>query len=283
MGKKDSKRGGQVRQVRPELNPRAHESDERKAEQLRNMELRRLKNRVDRQREKMESYEHPDMKKRPKINPLFDLKGSARPAREHYKDPNYFDDIPNTNLLVDFAGRIYEHEEGKILLQYMHEYGVSLYNNFQKSREAESVFKEMLSLDKEDHYRAKDTLLRCYLDCAKGEKVRELLDAHPDENNCLFAYSRALIEHISCLLEEPGSSQDIRDQKLDEGMRILYSWSSINSFLIIIAYVANPYALWCLVYSQEFAETIDLLDEIPSPPPTGSVEDAFMFFASMLG
>ena len=52
-------------------------------------------------------------------------------------------------------------------------------------------------------------------------------------------------------------------------------------FCVIIAYIANPYALWCLVYSQEFADTIDLLDEIPSPPPIGSVEDAFMFFASM--
>ena len=227
MGKKDSKRGTSASRLHPE-NPRAHESDERKAEQLRAMELRRLRNRVDRQRERMESYEHPDMKKRPKINPLFDLKGPARPAREHYKDPEYLDDIPNTNLLIDFKGRVYEHEEGRTLLQFMHEYGVSLYNNFQKSREAESVFNEMLALDTLDHFRAKDTLLRCYLDAAKGEKVRELLDKYPGEKNCLFAYSRALIEHIACILDESGCSHEIRDEKLDQGALYTYNRLSIT-------------------------------------------------------
>jgi hypothetical protein len=198
MGKKQVKQSGGT--YRPKVGPNTRESDERRAEQLRGMEMRLLKNKVDRQREKMVSYEHPDMKKRPKIDPLFDLKGPARAAREFYKDPNYMDDIPNTNLFDDFKGKLYEHEEGKVLLQLMLEYGISLYNNFNKLRDAEAVLKEMLELDETDHLRARDALLRCYLDSAHGEKVRELLDRFPEEKSCLWIYSQVfmyLLTHIS--------------------------------------------------------------------------------------
>ena len=213
MGK--GKKGG--KRVAPRENPVARESDARRAEQLRGMEMRRLKNKVDRQREKMISYEAPEMKKRPKIDPRYDLKGAARAAREFYKDPNYFDDIPNTNLFEDYKQRLYAHEEGRILLQYMMEYGVSLYNNFNHMQSAEALFHEMMELDVEDNLRAKDALLRCYLDTASGEKVRKILNDHPLEKASLFVYSRALIEHISLLLEESGSSSTLRDEMLQQG------------------------------------------------------------------
>lgn len=152
MGKKDTSKSirqpsGAVQQT----HANARESDSRKSDQLRSMELKRLKNRVDRQREKMASYEHPDMKKRPKMDPLYDLKGPARAAREFYKDPNYIEDIENVNLLSDYEGRVSEHEEGKVLLQAMFEYGVSLFNNFNKLKDAEGVFVEMMQLDRCDN------------------------------------------------------------------------------------------------------------------------------------
>lgn len=210
----------------------------------------------------MISYEHPDMKKRPKLDPRYDLKGPARAASEFYKDPNYFDDIPNVNLLNDYEGRIFDHEEGKLLLEYMLEYAISLYNNFSKLRDAEAILTEMLELDKEDRIRARDALLRLFLDSAHGEKVRALLERFPHETSSLFVYSRALIEHISLILGEDGSSEALRNEMLDK------------------AYAVNPFTFWCMYYSEEFNEAIEFAEEIPADVASGSVEEAFLFYTS---
>jgi hypothetical protein len=45
------------------------------------------------------------------------------------------------------------------------------------------------------------------------------------------------------------------------------------------AYAINPYAFWCLYYSEAFSETIELVEEIATVP-SGSVEDAFLFYTS---
>ena len=97
-------------------------------------------------------------------------------------------------------------------------------------------------------------LLRCLLDEGDGLRARELLDVMnsvapaaparssekkgknsgsgssgnklkngvtpsptgPDNRSC-SCYNRAFIEHIAIMLEEPDASEDLRDQRLEEG------------------------------------------------------------------
>ena len=53
------------------------------------------------------------------LDPLYELKGAARPAREFYRDPNGQDEVEPVDLLQKYAGRISEHEEGAKLLAAM--------------------------------------------------------------------------------------------------------------------------------------------------------------------
>ena len=65
---------------------------------------------------------------------------------------------------------------------------------------------------------ARHQLLRCYLDQGEAGKARQLLEKIPTDSTSCFAFSRALIEHISCtVLQEPGSSETLRDAELVKG------------------------------------------------------------------
>ena len=67
---------------------------------------------------------------------------------------------------------------------------------------------------------ARHQLLRCYLDQGEAGKARQLLDqwGPSDSSSSCFSFSRALIEHISwTVLQEPGSSEALRDEELAKG------------------------------------------------------------------
>ena len=64
---------------------------------------------------------------------------------------------------------------------------------------------------------ARRHLLRTYLDAAAADKARELLGRFPDDRSSCFEYSRALIEFISLMLNEEGSSVQLRDAALLKG------------------------------------------------------------------
>ena len=108
---------------------------------------------------------------------------------------------------------------------------------------------------------ARHRLLRCYLDLAEADKARDLLERYPDDHHCCFSYSRALIEHISCLLGEEGSSETLKNNALMK------------------AYEANPYALWMLVYNEDFEELSRMLssDTTSVDAREGSIDDAISF------
>lgn len=226
-------------------NPKARESDERRIAMLQTMEIKRYQRKVDTITIYLKSYVpmhiiHEQKKK--KIDPLYDLKGAARPAAEFYKDPNMTKDVDPVNVFELFKGRLWEHEEGKNLLRAMLKLALEMHNSGLKSKDAIKTLKSMLELDKNDTIRARYHLLRVYLDMADAENARKLLDAHEDDKHCCFIYTRALIEHISLLLKEKGSSQELRDQKLLE------------------AFETNPYAMFLLANGNYFKEALDHVD-----------------------
>jgi len=243
-GNKGGKKGGgYVHKVT--INPKARDSDDRRVNIIINMAIKRCQRKVDHITNNMKSYVPPHIlqqQKKRKIDPLYDLKGAARPAAEHYKDPNMIADIGPIDVFELYKGRLWEHEEGKNLLKAMLQLSVEMHNSGLKSKDAIKTLNSMLELDKNDTIRARHHLLRVYLDMADAENARNLLDRYKDDKHCCFVYTRALIEHISLLLKEEGSSKDLRDEKLLE------------------AYEVNPYGIFLLAYGNYFKEALDHVD-----------------------
>jgi hypothetical protein len=163
--------------------------------------------------------------------------------------------------LEKYKGKLWEHIEGQKYLQTQLELAVALHNHGSRTKEAIKIINSVLEEDPSDHLLARHRLLRCYLDLAEADKARDLLERYPDDHHCCFCYSRALIEHISCLLEEEGSSEALKNNALMK------------------AYEANPYALWMLVYNEDFEELSRLLasDTTSVDAREGSIDDAISF------
>lgn len=138
---------------------------------------------------------------------------------------------------------------------------MALHNIGNRTKEAIKIINSILEEDPNDHLLARHRLLRCYLDLAEADKARDLLERYPDDHHCCFSYSRALIEHISCLLGEEGSSEILKNSALMK------------------AYEANPYALWMLVYNEDFEELSRMLssDTTSVDAREGSIDDAISF------
>jgi hypothetical protein len=101
------------------------------------------------------------------------------------------------------------------------------------------------------------------MDTGAAIKARALLSSFPDDNSCCFAYSRALIEFISLMLNEEGASEELRDEYLRK------------------AYKANEYALWTLAFHETFADVVEHTDQITTPAKAGSIMDAVHFFEGL--
>ena len=243
-------------------NAEARESGERRLQMLRNLEIKRLTTIVEKQRQHMTNYFSPEVmaKKRRKVDPAFDLKGAARPAREVYC-PGADDEYEPVDLLHSLTpGKLWEHEEGRTLLRATLNLGVALHNVGNRTKEAIRTFQSMQEMDPEDHLLARHRLLGCHLDLAEADKARSLLDAHPADKSCYFAYTRALLEYLSLQLKEAGSSEKLRDDEL------------------LKAYTSNPYALFALANHEIFSRVVSHASLI-AEADEGSVEDALRFFS----
>lgn len=132
-------------------NPRARESDDRKIESLKKLELKRLQSAVAKAKEAMQSYVPPESRKKYKIDPMYDLKGAARVAREFYRPADYREEVEPVDLLEQYHGKLWSHEDGQKVLSAMMELGVAMHNSLNKGKEAIKIFQEMIELDNEDH------------------------------------------------------------------------------------------------------------------------------------
>ncbi len=166
-------------------------------------------------------------------------------------------------------------------------YGIGIHNLSNKTKDAIKIFEEMLELDPDDHLvimiyvyfyycyflktyyylfnkNAKSRLLRCFMDAALAEKARQLIEKYPNEKSACFLYTKALIEHISLNLNEPGSSVEIRDQFLTE------------------AFDKNPYVLWIFLFSEHFENKscFDEDDDLLGEAEIGTLHEAFQIFDS---
>lgn len=283
MGKNDNKgksKGGYAHPNKKE-NANARESNERRVQKLKDLEIKRLENIVDKLKSTLRNYIPPNKRlapneKAPALDPKYNLKGAARPALDFYKDPNFdYTEIVPENLLEKLKGNLYEHDEGCELLHTMMDLSVAYHNTNKRSKEGIAMFKEMLEYDKNDRLFVKHQLLRIYLDMGFADSARDILDKNLDDKHSLFVYSRPFIEHIALLLDEEDASTTVRDE------------------LLMKAYETNPYALWALIYHEYFDPIVqkgfDFIrgkDEsessnIVSEP--GTVGDALSFFEADLG
>ena len=85
------------------------------------------------------------------IDPLYVLKGAAKPAQEYYRPPNYKEDVIPINLLEKFKGRLWLHPECQLLLKRMLDLAIYSYNIANKTRDAIEKFRELLELDPSDN------------------------------------------------------------------------------------------------------------------------------------
>ena len=79
------------------------------------------------------------------------MKGAARPACIHYRPPNYKDIVEPVNLFETYIGRLWEHDQGRCYLNMLMELGVAMHNVSNRTRDAVSVFQEMIAIDPSDH------------------------------------------------------------------------------------------------------------------------------------
>lgn len=151
-------------------------------------------------------------------DPRYLLKGAAIPAQEFYRPPGYEAPTIAIDLLTQLGdGHLWEHEEGRVLLQLLRDLGLALNNVGHKTRQAIATFSEMLQYDKDDNLRARHHLLRCHLDRGDALNARTLLDSYTSDTHCCWLFARALIEFISLSLLEPGASETTCDNALLAG------------------------------------------------------------------
>ena len=225
---------------------KARDSEANMLEMMRTLECRRLKNAIERQKEHLRRYVPAHIKKEKlesKVDPKYDLKGAARPARETYVDPNFKGGDPiEEDLLADYHGKMHAHEEGMKLLQYMLEYGKKKHSLLGHTRDAVSIFEEILVLDVSDtdiNVNTRHCLLRCYMDNADAIKARSLIDRYPHDATANFLFTKALIEHISLTLEEKDTTVETREEALS------------------VACKQNPYVIWCILYHEVMDEKLN--------------------------
>ena len=153
MGKQSKKMGskGYVNNHNP--NPKAHDSDERRLERVKSIQVNRLSKIADRLTNRLSSYipeEEIIAKKNEVIDKRYVLKGAARPAQEYYRPPGYKEDVQPVNIFNEYKNRLGQHTIGLELLKTKLELGINLHNITNKTRQAIETFKEILTLDHSD-------------------------------------------------------------------------------------------------------------------------------------
>ena len=106
---------------------------------------------MDKIKENLLNYLPPEAKIPVVIDPLYVLKGAARAAQEFYRPPGWSPEIEPINVFQVYEGRIYEHSEGKLLLENLKDLALALHNIGNKTRDSTNTFKEILQYDPIDH------------------------------------------------------------------------------------------------------------------------------------
>jgi len=235
------------------------------------MTVTRLKKAVDKQTEFMTRYIPEDKKKKPRLDPNYNLKGAARPALDFYKDPNFdYNEPVAVNLMEQYKeGKMWQHTEGQKLLATTLELGVALHNLAHKSKDAIKTFKQILEMDTADHLQARHALLRCYLDEGYGLEARALIEQFPEDSSACFTFGLALLDHVAYFINE------------EEGCTLEAANASLAK-----AFEQNNYAAWVIALFPFFAECVELTDELLTSVSTeegvyckGGILDALLFFA----
>lgn len=152
-----------------EKRPKKNGRDEEKEAVARSLIVARLDKQVARQKERMQKFGGVPETNLGKIKdflfryiflllfssateaPLYHLIGPARAALAHYRPPNFQEAIKPVNLMIQFKNRLWEHEEGRKLLDYLLELAIAYNNTLRKTRKAVETFEEILSYDPLDH------------------------------------------------------------------------------------------------------------------------------------
>ena len=128
------------------------------------------------------------------------------------------------------------------------------------------MLQEMLDLDSSDHICARHSLLKCYMDRAEAENARSLIDKYPEDSSASFLFTKALIEHISLILEEPGASVTVILHffpfdtpstiiSIDLNMSLIYK---VRNGVLLEAHTKNPYVIWTLINHEAFSKKFDV-------------------------
>lgn len=271
MGKNKNNKRTQYSHRPGEGDPRkTRESASRRGQQAGRMAITRLQRAVQRQEELMRHYlgeEEKEKKKKQRLDPNYDLKGAARAALDHYKDPKFdYSETVEVNIYDQYVdGKMWNHVEGQNLLQLMLDLGMAWHNVAERSKEAIKTFKQILNLDKDDHLRSRHALLRCYLDEGMGLEARTLIEEYPEDTSACFLFGMALLDHVAYhVLEEKDSSLEVANQSL------------------LKAFEHHNYAIWIIALYPYFEQSIELLDEMTKSVPgdicPGGILDALLFY-----
>jgi hypothetical protein len=85
------------------------------------------------------------------IDPAYHLKGAARAAQEFYRPPGWEPEPEPRDLVEEYTGKMYEIEDGRLLLGEMLELGVAMYNLKNKRKDTIKLFKQTMEYDPVDH------------------------------------------------------------------------------------------------------------------------------------
>lgn len=84
-------------------------------------------------------------------DPLFDLRGAAKPARAFYPDPNLASQARPVDYFEQYAGKMFALDLGKEFLQAQMDYAQACVDLLGRSLDAIATLEEMLMHDVEDH------------------------------------------------------------------------------------------------------------------------------------
>eukprot|EP01032_Pedospumella_encystans_P008345 gene8345-9918_t len=317
MGKHGKRKIGGYEHVHT-YNPKARESNERKMSNMQAIAIRRYQGYVDKIRNNMFNYVPAEQRLKQKPDPTFELKGAARVAQEFYRPPGWVAPVEARNLLIEYKGRMWEHEEGQNLLRAMLDLGLCLHNTGSRPKDAIRTFQETIEMDPEDHLLIRHRLLRCFLDSGDGLRARELLDImttggnlsalmpvpektlrlkkiktknSKDTSEGVLAVAPVLPSAVPVLDIKDKRSCCIYNRAFIEHISLLLeepgAQEEIRDKLLAEAYKLNPYTLWVIAHHAIFKEVVSrttlLCDkEVLPHVPAQTIEDTLVFYEADL-
>lgn len=123
------------------------ECEDRKEDLKKRIELKRMLSEIDYLKDELRGLHVKEMK----IDPLYDLRGPARAARESYPDPKLANQPQVINYMEQSAGQLWEVPQGSELLTKMKAYAEACISLLGRTLDAIQVLEEMIDYDLQDH------------------------------------------------------------------------------------------------------------------------------------